>query len=97
MRIKTSVTSNPVQGIQRSDGTKTAAHISGSVVRRVLVEPIELEDHLLSEHLVILLNILVLVLVTIAALPEKQSKQPTTKEHLSHHSTVLVVSQYSLE
>ena len=42
MRIKTSVTSNPVKVFRGLMGTKTETHISGSVVRRVLVEPIEL-------------------------------------------------------
>ena len=87
MRIKTSVTSNPVKVFRGLMGTKTAIHISGSVVRRVLVEPIELRRPSIiraSGHTFEYLGFGPGNYST--ALPEKQSKQPTTKEQLATQS-----------
>tara|TARA_R100001198_G_scaffold96866_1_gene89147 strand:- start:5426 stop:11323 length:5898 start_codon:yes stop_codon:yes gene_type:complete len=87
MRIKTSVTSNPVKVFRGLMGTKTATHISGSVVRRVLVEPIELRRPSIiraSGHTFEYLGFGPGNYST--ALPEKQSKQPTTKEQLATQS-----------
>ena len=87
MRIKTSVTSNPVKVFRGLMGTKTATHISGSVVRRVLVEPIELRRPSIiraSGHTFEYLGFGPGNYST--ALPEKQSRQPTTKEQLASQS-----------
>ena len=87
MRIKTSVTSNPVKVFRGLMGTKTATHISGSVVRRVLVEPVELRRPSIiraSGHTFEYLGFGPGNYST--ALPEKQSKQPTTKEQLATQS-----------
>tara|TARA_B100001059_G_scaffold185038_1_gene186722 strand:- start:499 stop:6384 length:5886 start_codon:yes stop_codon:yes gene_type:complete len=87
VRIKTTVTSNPVKVFRGLMGTKTATHISGSVVRRVLVEPIELRRPSIiraSGHTFEYLGFGPGNYST--ALPEKQSKQPTTKEQLASQS-----------
>ena len=87
MRIKTTVTSNPIKVFRGLMGTKTATHVSGAVVRRVLVEPIELRRPSIiraSGHTFEYLGFGPGNYST--ALPEKQSKQPTTKEQLATQS-----------
>ena len=42
MRIKTTVTANPVRVFRGILGTRTATHIQGSVVRKIYVQPVEL-------------------------------------------------------
>ena len=87
VRIKTNVTSNPVKVFRGLMGTKTATHVSGSVVRRVLVEPIELRRPSIiraSGHTFEYLGFGPGNYST--ALPEKQTRQPTTKEQLATQS-----------
>ena len=87
MRIKTTVASNPVKVFRGLLGTKTATHVSGSVIRRVLVEPIELRRPSIiraSGHTFEYLGFGPGNYST--ALPEKQSRQPSTKEQLATQS-----------
>ena len=87
VRIKTNVSSNPVKVFRGLMGTKTATHVSGSVVRRVLVEPIELRRPSIiraSGHTFEYLGFGPGNYST--ALPEKQTRQPTTKEQLATQS-----------
>ena len=87
MRIKTTVTSNPVKVFRGLMGTKTATHITGSVIRRVLVEPIELRRPSIiraSGHTFEYLGFGPGNYST--ALPEKQTRQPSTKEQLATQS-----------
>ncbi len=87
VRIKTNVSSNPVKVFRGLMGTKTATHVSGSVVRRVLVEPIELRRPSIiraSGHTFEYLGFGPGNYST--ALPEKQSRQPSTKEQLATQS-----------
>jgi len=87
VRIKTNVTSNPVKVFRGLMGTKTATHVSGSVVRRVLVEPIELRRPSIiraSGHTFEYLGFGPGNYST--ALPEKQTRQPSTKEQLATQS-----------
>jgi len=87
MRIKTTVTSNPVKVFRGLMGTKTATHISGSVVKRVLVEPLELRRPSIiraSGHTFEYLGYGPGNYST--ALPEKQTSQLTTKQQLAAQS-----------
>jgi len=87
VRIKTNVTSNPVKVFRGLMGTKTATHITGSVIRRVLVEPIELRRPSIiraSGHTFEYLGFGPGNYST--ALPEKQTRQPSTKEQLATQS-----------
>ena len=53
MRIKTTVTGNPVKVFRGLFDTQATSHIAGSVVVRGVVAPLEFEDiHLTQEHLV---------------------------------------------
>ena len=84
MRIKTSVTSNPIKVFRGLMGTKTSTHVSGSVVKRVLVEPIELRRPSIiraSGHTFEYLGFGPGNYST--ALPEKQNRQLTIKEQLA--------------
>ena len=87
MRIKTTVVSNPVKVFRGLMGTKTAIHVSGSVIRRVLVEPIELRRPSIiraSGHTFEYLGFGPGNYST--ALPEKQIRQPNTKQQLASQS-----------
>ena len=87
VRIKTTVASNPVKVFRGLMGTKTATHISGSVARRVLVEPVELRRPSIiraSGHTFEYLGFGPGNYST--ALPEKQIAQPTTKQQLAAQS-----------
>tara|TARA_B100001564_G_scaffold1933_1_gene1724 strand:- start:8912 stop:14803 length:5892 start_codon:yes stop_codon:yes gene_type:complete len=87
MRIKTTVTSNPVKVFRGLMGTKTSTHISGSVVKRVLVEPIELRRPSIiraSGHTFEYCGFGPGNYST--ALPEKQTSQLTTKQQLAAQS-----------
>ena len=87
MRIKTSVTSNPIKVFRGLMGTKTSTHVSGSVVKRVLVEPIELRRPSIiraSGHTFEYLGFGPGNYST--ALPEKQNRQLTIKEQLASQS-----------
>ena len=87
MRIKTSVVSNPVKVFRGMMGTKTATHILGSVIRRVLVEPVELRRPSIiraSGHTFEYLGYGPGNYST--ALPEKQIQQPNIKQQLASQS-----------
>ena len=87
MRIKTTVASNPVKVFRGLMGTRTSTHISGSVARRVLVEPVELRRPSIiraSGHTFEYLGFGPGNYST--ALPEKQINQPTTKQQLAAQS-----------
>ena len=64
MRVKTSVSSNPITVFRGVLGTRAATHSNTSVVRRVHVRPVELRRNSIFVRLVTHLNILVLVVVT---------------------------------
>ena len=87
MRIKTSVASNPVKVFRGMMGTKTATHVLGSVIKRVLVEPIELRRPSIiraSGHTFEYLGYGPGNYST--ALPEKQIQQPNIKQQLAAQS-----------
>lgn len=87
MRIKTTVTSNPIKVFRGLMGTKTSTHVSGSVVRRVIVQPIELRRPSIiraSGHTFEYLGYGPGNYST--ALPEKQIRQPNIKEQLASQS-----------
>ena len=87
MRIKTTVISNPVKVFRGLMGTKTATHVSGSVIRRVLIEPVELRRPSIiraSGHTFEYLGFGPGNYST--ALPEKQIRQPNTRQQLAAQS-----------
>tara|TARA_B100001287_G_scaffold87538_1_gene73295 strand:- start:3105 stop:8957 length:5853 start_codon:yes stop_codon:yes gene_type:complete len=87
MRIKTTVTSNPVKVFRGLLGTQAAIHADGSVVKRVKISPLELRRPSIiraSGHTFEYLGYGPGNYST--ALPEKQSRQLTIKEQLASQS-----------
>ena len=65
VRIKSTVSANPVKVFRGVFGTKSSTHVTGTVVRRVDILPVELRrTSIIRSFLVIHLNILDMVQVT---------------------------------